>query len=248
MFKIYSISSIYCCGMMFALIIVKFKISFLIFKEGKEMKKKLIFLCAVMFVFGMVSSAMAIPINNSSDPALTGANVIGFEDQVLGLYTDLTIDDVTFTGNNGTFQIDSVMGGDFNTSGIYLENELNGFNSFTFSFSSTVTGFGFNWGASNEDWELTAYDASDNFLESYTLPQVWWDNNGEFYGIATANIAYATLIQTTTVYDNPTDWILIDNFTYQGSEPVPEPSTILLMGAGLLGLVGYNRKRFSKKC
>lgn len=30
-------------------------------------------------------------------------------------------------------------------------------------------------------------------------------------------------------------------------DPIPEPSTILLMGAGLLGLLGYSRKRLNKK-
>ena len=37
------------------------------------------------------------------------------------------------------------------------------------------------------------------------------------------------------------------SFSDTPTNPVPEPSTILLMGVGLLGLVGYNRKRLTKK-
>ena len=211
------------------------------------MKKFLVLLCTAAVIVGIIGVAAATPITSPSDSGLIGATVIDFEDQTLGTYTSLTINDVTFTANNNDhFLITELYGGSFNTQGGNLQNGSNSsdaFSSITFTFSGTTDGFGFNWGASNHTWRLKAYDSSDNLLENYRLPVTCSSNAGEFYGISANDIAYATLSRNGNGHY---DAVLIDNFTYQASpqaeQAVPEPATMLLFGSGLICLIRLRKK------
>ena len=190
-------------------------------------------LAGTIATLAMSGFASASFITSSGDASLSGGNVIDFEDQTLGTYTSLTIDDVTFTANDNNLRIDNTYQ-QYNQSGIYLDNGTyggNGFGSLTFDFDGGTSAFGFTWGMAESfaSWNLSAYDSSNNLIESYILPSTGPSNAGEFYGISASDISYATLS-----WNGSYDWIAVDDFTYVSS--VPEPATLGLLALGLLGL------------
>ncbi|MFZ5572464.1 MAG: PEP-CTERM sorting domain-containing protein [Thermodesulfobacteriota bacterium] len=205
-----------------------------------------IFFCSFLLVFGLTGTAAAYPINSAADAALAGSTVIDFEDQILGTYASITIGNVSFTAVNNHLNIDNVYQM-YNQSGIYLDNGTysnEGFGVLRMDFASATNAFGFTWGMAEPfaTWVLTAYDAGNNILESRNLPSTGASSAGEFFGLAANNISYATL-----AWNGSYDWVAIDNFTFtETAAAVPEPATMLLFGAGMIGLVTTSRKKCKK--
>jgi len=108
----------------------------------------------------------------------------------------------------------------------------------TFAFTTPVRAVGgfLNYapGASTPT-TIAVYDASRNLIESFNLPFVTGgaDDTGAFYGFQESSpvISYFTLT------DN---YVGITNLTIAST---PEPATWLLCGSGLLGLIGYGRRK-----
>ncbi len=211
------------------------------------MKYRLILVVACVALLGLApfNVAFGYYISSSADPALAGYSPITFEPPVpLGTYTTLAIGPVTFTAVDHNLSIGNYYAGQFNTTGSqYLDNEsysANGFNTMEVSFASPVHAVGFNFGASDTQWSLNAYNASNTLLESDLLPITNGGNSGTFVGIAQPGISYVMLVN-----DNAGsfgyDWIFVDNFYPAGSSTVPLPPSMLLFGSGLLGLVGWRR-------
>lgn len=194
--------------------------------------------------------AHATPISGIGAPdtnaALLGGVVVDFETTAPGDYSALGVGNVTFKGVDDTLRVASDYAGSFNTTGrLYLENgpyDSTMAYSIRFEFTAPVDAFGFNWGAADDVWLLSAYDSSNNLLDSLLLTATGPSNSGEYFGIAASGIAYATLIDQS---GDAGDYVMIDRFTYgaQGGNELPEPASMALVGLGLVGLAALRKRK-----
>ncbi|TKB25011.1 PEP-CTERM sorting domain-containing protein [Desulfopila sp. IMCC35006] len=219
---------------------------------------KKICLCAMMLVFGMVGSASATIVIDDNFNGGLGLPWTVTGDVVLanaGLSYTSSSPFITSQGMNGNYALLG-HGGDDSLPAI-LEQ------SFSVSGYDTLT-ISFNYAFRYTDFTSSGYDeflslVSKQGATPLTITFQDLITNGS-YEIADNGIVFGTINQTVNISaftsnnadvmfkliqygEGTTSSVGIDNVKVT----IPEPAATLLIGIGLAGLVGYSRKRFSKK-
>ena len=219
------------------------------------MKKFLMFLCAMMLVFGMGGSANALDFDFSGtftqDNDITLLNFTVGTDSTITIFSSSWGNDVGSDGYVAGAGFDPILAIWNNTGGIVSEQD-DGHN--VGSTLSNGVSYSHGYWDSYYDVSLTAgdYTASiaqyDNFVAGSNLSDGFkYDGNPTFtQSFSSVSQTYFNGCWLDNDYRTG-DWDFHILNVADASHPVPEPSTILLIGVGLLGLVGYSRKHFSKK-
>lgn len=182
--------------------------------------------------------------------ALFGAaDSLTFDSVAAGTYSTLTQGLLTFTSDTGALHVDGAYMNQYNNFGVNSVHSCycgDSFSELYFTFSTAIEGFGFFWGASDNQWTLTAYNAADAVVESFDLPITHQSNAGDFVGIFGTGITHATLKGPSS------DYVFVDNVTFGetyvgpggGGGAVPEPAAwaLMILGFGAVGVTLRQRR------
>jgi hypothetical protein len=207
------------------------------------MKKLMIVVAAMIILFSSAGATVVTSIPGGIVTPMPVLNVFGPGPQTFGA-------GITWSSTNAVNQGGSVFGYNnsygFAANGSWVNNDMAGLNdsfltfgvvdTMTFAFSTPVGAVGgfLNYAPGYGTPTIAVYDASNTLIESYVLTFLTGggQNTGMFLGFQeTTPIKYFTLSDA---------YIGITNLTTQA---VPEPSSLLMLGSGILGLLGVARRK-----